>query len=168
MDPPPFPPQTGAREFEAFVEEVRRARPGCDRALDRLFVPLLSKLKFDAPSPPYALGMLAKWAEKQSDEVLTETLRRLTTPGELYRRVSVKPSDIEDALRAAIEAAKEREQIRAKGILFNGTPEFDEVIAKVAEHHPGQAEWLRMRKIITPADLAKYRDTPIQRHKGPP
>ena len=157
---PPTPRQRGAREKIDLVLKVRSERPDCSRAIDKLLVPLLAKLHYDAPNPALSIGTIADFAEKQTDEVLDKTLSLLTEPGARYRRSSVKPSDIEDAIRDAEKHIKLRAELAANDhsgpLLFQGSPAFNAAIAQVAERNAAHAESLRSRSCIRRSEIKEY------------
>ena len=96
---PPTPRKRGKREGEIddLLNELRRI-PERQRAVEVLLDPLLRQRRFDAPDKVFALGQLADWASKHPDDVLADGLRRTLAT----RDVTVRPSDIEKALKEAI------------------------------------------------------------------
>jgi hypothetical protein len=156
--PPRGSRRKGAREGDDLIEELKSAKPHCGRAIESLFKDLLARVRIDAPDPMHALGVLAEWAEARSDAELAEALKLLTTPGEHYRRATAKPSDIEDAIRAAIKIEKGRAAARSGPLIFRGTPEFEAMLAKVAATNPGEARYLGGLDRVRRVDVAKYFD----------
>lgn len=155
-DSPPTPRGRGVRAH-SLLDEVFKARPHCGRAFEKLFVPLLTRLPLRAPNPEHALAVLAEYAEKQSDEVLDEALKLLTTPDlDMYREHFVRVSDVETAIADARKWARARAEGRNGPLLWRGTPEFEAAIAKVAASHPEYAESIRFNTYVKRIDLKTY------------
>lgn len=153
---PPNPRKRGRREV-GWIDQLRREKPGCSRAVDKLLAPLLTRVKFSAPNPPHALAMLAEWIEQQTDEVIEDAYRMLSTPGDEthYRGFDVRPPNIETAVHEARKLAKGREALRNSPLLFRGTPEFNAAMAKLAAVNPLEAEYQGGREIVKRADIEK-------------
>lgn len=157
--PSPLRPrkERGPRGKMSVLAEVRRVKPDCARALDKLLQPLLTEFWLIAPDPVSAACMLAESAEKYSDAVLEDALRQLTEPGKHCRRHSAKPADIRDAIRRACTNVETREALNKRGpMLWQHTTEFEEAIAVVAMREPEWAETLRHRAYIRRADMKAY------------
>lgn len=107
LSPPLTPPTQGSeresgRGFAEILQELRSAKPACQRAIDVLIDPLLRLRRFHAPDPVFALGIIAECAEKHPDDVLRDAVERVRAA----RGALVKASDLESALKEAIAYAK--------------------------------------------------------------
>ncbi len=153
----PPPPRGRGVRAHSLLDEVFRAKPHCGRAFEKLFVPLLTRVPLKAPNPEHSLGMLAEFAERQSDDVLHEALRLLGTPGlKTYREHDVRPPNIETAIAEARKLVSGREAREQGPLLFRGTRAYEDALAKVAAMSPGWAEALRGKDFIKRSDLKSY------------
>jgi len=106
---PPLPPaKRGARasEIESILNDAIAERPERQRVIDIALRRLVTTRRLDAPSPPAAIRSIADWlmAEALPDDALAAVCEDL-----LERRgYSVKPSDIEAAIRAQAKAIANR------------------------------------------------------------
>jgi hypothetical protein len=140
------------------LQEARSAKPACGRAFEKLLAPLFgARVKCEAPNPAYAIALLADFAEQQSDDVLSEALLLLSTPGTHFRQFNAKPADVEEAVRAARRLVETREAVNKPGpLLWKGTQAFDAAIAKVAEINPSYADSLRCNSVVKRSELQAY------------
>ncbi len=154
--PPPPRRGRGVRE-DRLLDDVRKLKPTCGRAFEKLLAPLLTRLPLKAPKPVDALADLADRAEAHSDEVLSLALSMLVTPGsEAYREFDVRPTNIDNALEAAVKEVENR-KLRDNGpLLWRGTQAFDAAIAKVNAVEPNWAWELSQRQFIRRSDLKPY------------
>lgn len=110
LDPSPQPPGVGGRvrakkfnEVESALHELIAETSDNEAkrfALNEVVAPIVTQLRFEAPIIAGALRELVKWASEQS---LTATEAPALVRKVLKdRHASVKPSDIQDAVRHAI------------------------------------------------------------------
>lgn len=115
------------------IEDALADKPHCGRALEKLFVPLLATLPFKAQSPRHTLATLVEFAEQQTDEVLDEALRLLTTPSsKAYCSHDVRRRNIERAIgdaRRIVDGAEKRNRPATPEQLASADPD---VVAKGA------------------------------------
>lgn len=103
---PPTPPPSGGSArgsaIDDLIEAVRRPEHG--EGIEILIEPILRCRGFEAPDPVFALRRIADWAAKHPAPVLAEACAAVLAK----RKVTVKPADIEEAMRRAIDEAKAR------------------------------------------------------------
>lgn len=108
-------------DVEGMIERLRR-EPRRIEPVELVLAPLLRLLRFDAPSPEYALGELADWLAKRSlDEASACRIVRAVLD---VRRVSFGHADIMDAVRS-LEASPKASPSAPAGVLVSrkSTPE---------------------------------------------
>lgn len=133
---PPLTPPSGESEresergFAEILQELRSAKPACQRAIDNLIEPLLRQRKLHgAPDPVFALGIIAEWAEKHGDDVLADALQRVKDE----RGFSFKPADLEQAMKAAIAHAKRTAPLHRRATPAQIADADPTIVAKGAE-----------------------------------
>ncbi len=153
----PLSPRPRGEQCDVWIDEVRQDKPGCGRALDKLFAPLLAKLPFKATNPRHRLSVLAEFAEAQSDEVLAEALRLLLMPGRKGSPTTdVRQRHIEKAIADARALIDSRGLAERGPLLFPGTAPHAEALAKVAAVDPTWAAELRGQPYIKRSTLRAY------------
>lgn len=134
---PPLPPAGGGRgrakrrnEIEVAIAAVREDVPGdADRlgVIDDLIAPLVRQRRFDAPSPEEALRALANGIARHG---LSATERSAIVAKLLAaRKVTVKPADIEDAVKVAVAHRPQAPQVRGDAALSARWPEVETALA---------------------------------------
>lgn len=76
-----------------------RARPGCERVVDKLLKPILLQRRFNSEDAAYTLGVIADWACTQPDNVLEGALHKVLED----REAVVFEGHITEAVHACIE-----------------------------------------------------------------
>lgn len=140
--------------IDALIADVLGDQPSPDRsrAVAVLIGPLARQRKIDAPDPAFALGVIAEWASKHPDPVLRDALDRVLWG----RAATVKPSDVEAALKAAIAKAKAERQMACSGVFVAGTAQFIRAVAAVAKVSAADAELMRNWSSIRREHLARH------------
>lgn len=166
---PPSPPQAVGRERKRDLSKIAAVdallvdvvgSDGCpdrQRAVAVLIEPLARQRRIDAPDPRFSLTTIADWAAKHPDTVLKRARDRVLRK----RDVTVKPSDIEAALKAEIEHAKSEARLARSPVIVTGTERFRRAIEAVRRIDPAEAAWLADRNTIKADDLVKLGIDPV-------
>lgn len=154
IDPSPLPPRGSrrrgrAREIDDLILKIRT--PERAQVIALLIEPVARTLKIDAPDPAFALGQVADWAADQPASVLVAAKARLFEG----RKVTAKPSDIEDAVKAARKAVDIAAKLADAPVFFEGTESFRRAIAAVERVNPMEAAYLRGQSKVTRKQLAR-------------
>jgi hypothetical protein len=105
--PPPRAARRGwGKEPESLLQEVLADHPEREPIVERLFRPILQRLHPDIPSPVPVLCEIADEFADSGDAVLDHARERILG----VRKSTVKPPDIEDALRSALSAEERRQR----------------------------------------------------------
>lgn len=160
LDPPlrvtPLPPhggksRRGGRESTVDDLILKIMSPERERTIAILIEPIVRRLKIDAPDPVFALRQLADGAANESDGVLADACNKLLNE----RKATAKVADIEDAVKAAGQAAKMAATLANASLIFAGTPQWTEAIAALQRINPLEAELLQGQVKVRRDYLAK-------------
>ena len=153
LDPSPLPPRRrGGRAREGVDDWILKvSTPARAMALQVLLEPVIRSRRFDVPDPVFTLGTLADWASQHPQPLLERARAAVLTS----RKVTVKPADIEDALKAEIKAAKLVQTLSTSPVIVTGTDEFREAIRKLRAINPLEAELAENKNVLNREWLAK-------------
>ena len=161
------------RDVNVLIAQVVAAKPERQRAIERLLGPLVRQRSFTAPDKVFALGTLADWAGRHADAVLDSALENLL----LTRKATVKPSDVENEVKAAFARKKLRGEVEVMNAVAAakvkiedcelrrfeaGTAEFTAELSHWQAVDPGYAAIVRKRGCVQLA-IGPYGDAMVSR-----
>lgn len=135
--------------FEGLISVIRT--PPRESVIETLIAPLLRQRRFDAPDAVFALGELADQASRLPADVLAVVRDGLLAA----RKAVVKASDLEDAVRAAIERQARAEEIERGPLIWLNSDAGREALSRIKAIDPCEAETCRGRGFIRRDRLQK-------------